>query len=150
MTTQPNPEELEIRKQKLQEFIDKLNPKNGSQISFEQYLAEEFKKNPDNFDFSQFNFLRSDVKIFGLNQENFNSAVESLDQMKKLYDFLDQNKDKTITREQLETYTTPKTDCTNALIQHFRLYCPIDGNTVTIPCYAAPLLEEPQIKIQQR
>jgi hypothetical protein len=72
-------------------------------------FVEEFKKNPDSFDFSQFNFLRSDVKIFGLNQENFNSAVESLDQMKKLYDFLDQNKDKTITREQLETYTTPKT-----------------------------------------
>ena len=150
MTTQLNPEELEIRKQKLQEFIDKLNPQNGSQISFEQYLAEEFKKNPDNFDFSQFNFLRSDVKRFGLNQKKFNLAIESLDQMKKLYDFLDQNKDKTITREQLETYTTPKTDCTDALIQHFRLYCPIDGNTVTIPCYAAPLLEEPQIKIQQR
>ena len=149
MTKQPNPEELKTIKQKLQEFIDKLNPQNGSPISFEQYLAEEFKKNPDNFDFSQFNFLRCDVKIFGLNQEKFNSAVESLDQMKKLSDFLNQNKGKTITIEQLETYTTPTTYFTNELEKHFRLYCQINGKTVTIPCYEAPL-EEPQKKIQQR
>ena len=148
MTTQPNPEELKTIKQKLQELINKLNPTNGSPISFEQYLAEEFKKNPDNFDFSQFNFLRCDVKIFGLNQETFNSAVESLDQMKKLYDFLNQNKGKTITREQLETHTTPKAYFTDELEQYFRLYGPINGETITITCYAAPL-EEPQKKLYQ-
>ncbi|NBR95957.1 MAG: hypothetical protein EBT55_06625 [Proteobacteria bacterium] len=150
LITELNQEEPETIKQKLQKLIAKLNPTEGQPVSFEKHLAEEFKKNPDNFDFSQFNFLRSDVKIFGLNQENFNSAVESLDQMKKLYDFLNQNNGETITREQLETYTTPTTHCTDALEEHFLLYHPIDGNTVTIPCYAAPLLEEPQIKIQAR
>ena len=147
MTTQPNPEELETIKQKLKELIDKLNPTKGSAISFEQYLAEKFKENPDNFDFSQFNFLRCDVKRFGLNQEKFDLAVGSLYQMQELHEFLCEKRGYEITREELEKYTTPTTYCTNALIQHFRLYCRINGETITIPCYAEPL--ESQRKTQQ-
>ena len=58
------------------------------------------------------------------------------------------NKGKTITREQLETHTTPKAYFTDELEQYFRLYGPINGETITIPCYAAPL-EEPQKKLYQ-
>ena len=149
LITEQKTEDQEEIHQKLKELIDKLNPTKGSPVCFEQYLTEEFTKNPNNFDFSQFDFLRCDVSKFGLNQEKFDLAVASLDQMKNLYDFLNQNKGKTITREQLETHTTPTTYFTNELEKHFRLYCQINGKTVTIPCYVAPL-EKPQIKTQQR
>ena len=119
MTTQQNQEELEKIHQKLREFVAKLNPTNSQRISVEQYLAEEFNKNPDNFDFSQFDFLRCNVAQFGFNQAQFNSAVESLDQMKKLHEFLNQNTGKTITGKQLEEYATPPTSFTYELISYY-------------------------------
>jgi len=119
MTKQQNQEELEKIHQKLKEFVTKLNPTNSPRISVEQYLAEEFNKNPDNFDFSQFDFLRYNVAQFGFNQAQFDSAVESLDQMKKLYEFLNQNKGKTITEEQLREYATPPTNFTYELISYY-------------------------------
>ncbi len=137
ITEQKKQEEIH---QKLEELINKLNPTDGSQISFEQYLAEEFKKNPNNFDFSQFEFLKCDASKFGLNQEKIDSAIASLDQMKKLYDFLNQNKGKTITREQLEEYTIPKT-CYTALEEHLRF-----PTLTTIPKQVAESLLKPQIQ----
>ena len=139
LITEQKTEDREEIHQKLKELIDNLNPTNGSQICFEKYLAEEFKKKPNDFDFSQFDFLKCNVSKFGLNQEKFDLAVASLDQMKNLYDFLNQNKGKTITREQLETHTTPTTYCTKELVKHFRLYYNITNDSkVIIPNYETP------------
>ena len=139
LITEQKTEDREEIHQKLKELIDNLNPTNGSPICFEQHLAEEFTKNPNNFDFSQFDFLKCNVSKFGLNQEKFDLAIESLYQMKKLHKFLCEKRGYEITRAELEKYTTPTTHCTRALEEHFRLYYNITNDSkVIIPNYETP------------